>query len=234
MHVGLCGKCLFLMCDFNQHWNLLTDFSKTPQCKISLKSGDWFLSCYMQTDGMIDMAKLTSTILQLLTDNMPKSSSTHAHANSGVSRVWEYGRVWKINVLEINQILNSESKFERFCTIYTRVYQLLAYRLNAVYRICTIYNIWPPTPCCRAIIEELTVAQLVKKFPAFMESKCSLPDSQQPALSWARGTHCTSSYSGPQWPTLISTSQVNLPFCWYGHPVTTGKWTETVFVRSIP
>jgi hypothetical protein len=48
-----------------------------------------------------------------LIDNMPKSNSTHAHANvvySGYdSKIW-----CKINALEMNQILNSESKLARF------------------------------------------------------------------------------------------------------------------------
>jgi hypothetical protein len=38
----------------------------------------------------------------------------------------------------MNQILNSESKFAMFCMIYTRVYKLLASRLNEVYKIYKI------------------------------------------------------------------------------------------------
>lgn len=33
MIVGLCTKCLFLMSDFNQHWNVLTDFVKLTNAK---------------------------------------------------------------------------------------------------------------------------------------------------------------------------------------------------------
>jgi hypothetical protein len=33
------------------------------------------------------------------------------------------------------------------------------------------------------LVEKLTVSQLVKKFPEFMETECSLPPSQQPTIS---------------------------------------------------
>ena len=38
-----------------------------------------------------------------------------------------------------------------------------------------------PTTCSRVLLEKLTVPQLVKKFPHFMEPKVSLLNSQQPA-----------------------------------------------------
>jgi hypothetical protein len=34
-HVGLHEKCLLLLSDFNQNWNVSTEFSETPQYQIS-------------------------------------------------------------------------------------------------------------------------------------------------------------------------------------------------------
>jgi hypothetical protein len=47
----------------------------------------------MLTEERIDMAELTNTILKLLIDNTPKINSTHAHANSVVSRVRQHDMV---------------------------------------------------------------------------------------------------------------------------------------------
>jgi hypothetical protein len=43
------------------------------------------------------------------------------------------------------------------------------------------YVIYRLTPWSTVLLEKLTVSQLVKKFPAFMKHKGSLPHSQMPA-----------------------------------------------------
>jgi hypothetical protein len=50
--------------DFNQNWNVSTNFNKTPQYQISSKSVQLFSSCYVRTDG--HLAKLISAFSQLL------------------------------------------------------------------------------------------------------------------------------------------------------------------------
>jgi hypothetical protein len=47
-HVGLRVKFLLLLSDFNQNWNVQTNFSRTSKYKILCKYILWFCSCDMQ------------------------------------------------------------------------------------------------------------------------------------------------------------------------------------------
>jgi hypothetical protein len=55
------------------------------------------------------------------------------------------------------------------------------------------------TPWSRILLQKLTVAQLVEKFPAFMEPESSLPCSQQPATD----PYPEPDESSPQFSTLF-------------------------------
>jgi hypothetical protein len=56
-------KASFIVVQFKKNWNVLRDFSKTPENQISRKSVQRFPSPYIWTN----MAKLTGESLQLFT-----------------------------------------------------------------------------------------------------------------------------------------------------------------------
>jgi hypothetical protein len=55
--LGLHVKCPIFLCDFNQIWSFLTEFSKSPQYKISRKCVQCEPRFYMRKDGRTDMKK---------------------------------------------------------------------------------------------------------------------------------------------------------------------------------
>jgi hypothetical protein len=65
-------KCMLLLSDFDQTWNVSTDFSKTLQYKISWKSVQPFSSCYIRTDRQDEA--YSRIFLQLLFVKTPKES----------------------------------------------------------------------------------------------------------------------------------------------------------------
>jgi hypothetical protein len=58
MYIGLNIQYRLFLSDFNETWIFSTDFRKLLNCKINWKSVHWESSCFMRTDGQIDMKKL--------------------------------------------------------------------------------------------------------------------------------------------------------------------------------
>jgi hypothetical protein len=70
---------------------ILINIRKCWQILMELPSAKSY--CSLATEGRIDMVKITNTIFKLLIDNTLNSNVTHAHANSGISQVWEQDMV---------------------------------------------------------------------------------------------------------------------------------------------
>ena len=65
---------LLFLSDFNETGIFSTDFRKILKCKISLKSVQWELSCYMRTDGQTSSSSSSSYVMEsghLLTRSGP-------------------------------------------------------------------------------------------------------------------------------------------------------------------
>jgi hypothetical protein len=76
---------LHIVSDFNQNWNVLINFSTTPQYQFSWKSIQQFSSCYMLTDEWTDTVDLRDIFATLVVvSNMPKSLQNTLHKLSHI------------------------------------------------------------------------------------------------------------------------------------------------------